>query len=527
MLPGIMQPPEEWAAYKQPRLFIRTNGVASGAAYAWTQQYQDTPGVFTDDPNGQSGTTTDLPAYMADGWRFVPDGTICEAVKHYGGWLIAWPITSCVCNDGVGSGSGGSGSGGGDGTCPCLDYQGNYCVSFPGVTNTDCSDCANAHATHIMTKPLPTECTWYGRFPACEGLYGPSSGFNFRFSYNPISNNFVLTVLFNSPIGGSGLVIDYVASATGWDCDSPLTMTKYGSSYLENEWCQNWPATITVQPCGCASYPTVTQNLDNLCVDDTTLVVNGTGFSTTASENILTMSSGTWSCTSSTATQMTITRTMAPSLGALTMIVTVNGCSSAPAVQVAAVVDCVTLVWQDTFTDANGTALTAHTPDVSPGGSGYTDINGGAGGIFRIIATNRVGETIGASVAGVRFNPGQASARASIDFVYKSGADFYFTLSPRDGSPIVVEVADNGGSENITIFDTAGNTSSAALGLVNGTTYTLTVENTPTQILATCNAISVTRTTSEAYGDTDWEMTAEGLANDDVIVDDLEVTPWA
>jgi hypothetical protein len=86
-----------------PHIFIKTSG-ASGTdgngnpVYAWKQQNQNTIGVFVDLTNGLAGTTTSTPAYMADLSANVPDGTICEAVIHYGGWLISWPIglRSCV-----------------------------------------------------------------------------------------------------------------------------------------------------------------------------------------------------------------------------------------------------------------------------------------------------------------------------------------------------------------------------------------------------------------------------------------------
>src|ERR1035438_715310 len=96
MFDGVLTPPEQWDFYKQPRLFIvvSTNDAGTPAAYAWTQQYQNAAGVFSDDPSGQARTKTDQPAYMADGSAAVPSGTICEAVQHYGGWLIAWPIRS-------------------------------------------------------------------------------------------------------------------------------------------------------------------------------------------------------------------------------------------------------------------------------------------------------------------------------------------------------------------------------------------------------------------------------------------------
>jgi hypothetical protein len=98
MLP--LQVAQQWDEYKSPRLWIRTTDVADTSGdqprYAWEKIYQQTPGVWALDPEGESSGVDDQPAYMVTGSATIPVGTICEAVKHYGGWLIAWPIPDLV-----------------------------------------------------------------------------------------------------------------------------------------------------------------------------------------------------------------------------------------------------------------------------------------------------------------------------------------------------------------------------------------------------------------------------------------------
>lgn len=84
---------------------------------------------------------------------------------------------------------------------------------------------------------------------------------------------------------------------------------------------------------------TVTPSTADL-VQGQPLVISGSGFSTTAADNIVTLSSGVGSVTAvnGTGTQLTYTFTTNPNLGALTAVVTVGSASSGAAVQVATVV---------------------------------------------------------------------------------------------------------------------------------------------------------------------------------------------
>lgn len=96
---------------------------------------------------------------------------------------------------------------------------------------------------------------------------------------------------------------------------------------------------VTFNPWTPSSSLTVNPSTANL-VQGQTLVISGSGFSTTPANNVVTLSSGAGTVTAvnGTGTQLTYTFTTNPSLGAVTAIVQVGSASSAPAVQVATVV---------------------------------------------------------------------------------------------------------------------------------------------------------------------------------------------
>ena len=90
-------------------------------------------------------------------------------------------------------------------------------------------------------------------------------------------------------------------------------------------------------------FPVVTASLANLAVNASTLVITGSGFSTTPSENIVVLSSGAGVVTAATATQLTVTLGDQPAFGTLTAEVLSNSggdvyLSSGAAVQVATVI---------------------------------------------------------------------------------------------------------------------------------------------------------------------------------------------
>ncbi len=88
--------------------------------------------------------------------------------------------------------------------------------------------------------------------------------------------------------------------------------------------------------------PTVTYNDTDLCQDATTVAITGTYFSTTPSNNTVTLNLGaSGTVTAATSTTLTVTFSVNPtSLGALTAIVATPTGTSTPAVQIATVIDC-------------------------------------------------------------------------------------------------------------------------------------------------------------------------------------------
>lgn len=355
--------PRVWDEYQMPRLFIRTVGVASAGAYAWAEQYQNNPGVFENDPNGLSGSPTDSPAFMADGSAGVPIGTICEAVQHYGGWLIAWPITSCVCESiPVGSGSG-SGSGD-DGDCLCStrwDDGLSYCTTFPGVTDYHCGDCSLLSDT-IEMIPAGIPCRWQARVFICG-----SDGLTLPALVTFDTSGSVKTIL----VSGGASEASYASGPLpDWDCITPITLNRVFPADSGPGWmmaCENWPATITVQPCAGDAAPTVTQSTANICRDATTLTITGTNFVSPASNNTVNLRDSASNAiahtvASGTAISLTLTLTTPPIAvaGAVTAIVTNANGNSGAAVQVATVeaVPSITNLGTATTAGAEATSLT-------------------------------------------------------------------------------------------------------------------------------------------------------------------------
>ena len=85
--------------------------------------------------------------------------------------------------------------------------------------------------------------------------------------------------------------------------------------------------------------PSVTLNTSDLLVTATTLTIDGTGFDTIAANNTVTFSSGAaGTVTTATETQLIVTFSTTPTLGALTAVVTTNAISSGSPVQVANII---------------------------------------------------------------------------------------------------------------------------------------------------------------------------------------------
>ncbi|MFN6050100.1 MAG: beta strand repeat-containing protein, partial [Planctomycetia bacterium] len=173
--------------------------------------------------------------------------------------------------------------------------------------------------------------------------------------------------------------------------------------------------------------PTVTSSTNNLAINATTLTITGAGFDTIAANNTVSLSSGTGTVTSATATQLTVTFNTAPTLGTLGAVVTTNGISSGNEVPVANIVEVptITSISPAAGPTAGGTTITINglsfinVTGVTIGGiaaSSFTVVNG-----QKITAITPPG-TFGAANVLVTDNNGTNSTTANTVFNYTAGA---------------------------------------------------------------------------------------------------------
>jgi uncharacterized protein YkvS len=154
------------------------------------------------------------------------------------------------------------------------------------------------------------------------------------FGFDPTASH--NTVAFNN--GATGTVS--AASATSLTVTFANKPTAVGSL----------TATVTTNSVGSGAVqvatvvPAVTSSAANAAINANTLTITGTGFSTTAGNNLVAFNNGaTGTVTSATATSLTVTFGSKPAaLGSLTAVVTTSGASSGSAVQVATVSPAVT-----------------------------------------------------------------------------------------------------------------------------------------------------------------------------------------
>jgi len=105
--------------------------------------------------------------------------------------------------------------------------------------------------------------------------------------------------------------------------------------------------------------PTISSSTGAVLINATTLIITGTGFSTTPGNNVVTLNNGALgTVTAATATQLTVTITTPPaSPGPLTAVVN-NGISSGTPVQVASIVPLPTVTLTSTSLPFNATTVT-------------------------------------------------------------------------------------------------------------------------------------------------------------------------
>jgi len=183
--------------------------------------------------------------------------------------------------------------------------------------------------------------------------------------------------------------------------------------------------------------PTVTPSTSNLAINATTLTITGAGFDTIAANNTVSLSSGTGTVTSATATQLTVTFNTAPTPGTLGAVVTTNGISSGNEVNVANIVEVprITSISPAAGPTAGGTTITisglalSNVTAVTIGGNAatsFTVVNG-----QKITAVTPPG-TFGAANVLVTDSNGTNSTSANTVFNYTAGA---FITPPVPFSP--------------------------------------------------------------------------------------------
>jgi len=138
--------------------------------------------------------------------------------------------------------------------------------------------------------------------------------------------------------------------------------------------------------------PVVTASLiastAKLPANTTSLVINGSGFSTTAAHNVVTFSNGaTGKVTGATATTLTVTKLSGLIAGGLTVTVTSNGVSSGTAVQVATIVPVVTVSTTDLAANATSLIINGSGFSTTAASNVVTFPDGGTGIVTSATAT--------------------------------------------------------------------------------------------------------------------------------------------
>ena len=171
--------------------------------------------------------------------------------------------------------------------------------------------------------------------------------------------------------------------------------------------------------------PAVTPNAASRLADsNANLVIAGTGFDPNPSGNTLVLSSGTYTITAATSTQLTVSFSVLPGGGSLTTVVTSFGVSSGAAVQVAAVVPVVTPSSADQ--DANAASLTIAGFGFDPSASGANNVvTFNLNAVGAVVAANETSLTV--SLTTLPTSTGQLTAVVTS-----------YGQSSNDGTPLQV-----------------------------------------------------------------------------------------
>ncbi len=250
--------------------------------------------------------------------------------------------------------------------------------------------------------------------------------------------------------------------------------------------------------------PVVTSATANLAADATTVTIDGFGFDTTNSNNVVTFNNGAvGAVTNATATSLTVTFSVNPiSAGSLTAVVRTNNISSGSAVQVATVIPAITSSTANLNANASTITIQGFGFDTTAGDNIVTFNKGAAGTVIAATPTSlTVRFTTSPSSAGA------LSASVSTDTL-SSGALVQVAT--------VIPVVSNGSSSLLAAdatsvvirgfgFDTTASNNSVtfvggAVGTVsNATSTTLTVTLTTKPSTAGLLTASVT-TNSQSSG---------------------------
>ncbi len=135
--------------------------------------------------------------------------------------------------------------------------------------------------------------------------------------------------------------------------------------------------------------PSVTVSTAAITSAATTMTIRGFGFSTTAGNNTVVFNNGAvGTVTAATATTLTVTFSTKPSAGNLTAVVTANGVSSGPAIQVATLAPAVTFSTANLATTANTIAIAGTGFDTTASLNTVVFNNGAVGTVTSATATS-------------------------------------------------------------------------------------------------------------------------------------------
>ncbi len=236
--------------------------------------------------------------------------------------------------------------------------------------------------------------------------------------------------------------------------------------------------------------PVVTSSTANLAANASSLTINGFGFSTTASNDSVSLSGGaSGTVTSASSTQLTVTSLSGLVLGNLTASVSVNGTSSGTAVQVATVIPVVTSNTANLPVTASSLTINGFGFD-STASNDSVSFSGGASGTVTSASSTQLTVTSLNGLVG-----GNLTASVTVDGVSSGTAVQVATVIPVVTSS-TANLAANASSLTINGFGfstTAGNDTVTFSGGVTGTVTSasntqLTVTSVSGLVLGNLNA---------------------------------------